>query len=255
MPVPRQMPASAPRPDAIPKRPLAALPTGPQILGRPFLKLDDERGRIRLTARQREQLIQIGTRLRLPRRTCIYEEESTANSVYVVTEGAVKSYRDLPSGKRSLCAFLFEKDLFGLAEQGRYVNTTQSITSVTVYRLPVGELAEVLKHDSELQFQFLMKVTHELREAQRRAIMINRKDAPGRLAMFIAMMHDRLSNGGARVPLPMSRSDIAAFLGLSLESVSRAAAELERRGLVTFEGRHSATIVHPVRMARIVAAV
>ena len=230
-------------------------PAPPQLRAKPFMKLDDDRGRIRLTARHREQLMRIGTRLRLPARMTVYEEDAPASAVYAVTEGGVKAYRDLPSGKRTLCAFLFARDLFGLAEQGRYTNTTQTITASTIYRLPIEQLAEILKHDSELQFQFLLKVTHELRESHRRAVIINRKDAAGRLAMFIALMHDRQSEGEGRVPLPMSRSDMAAFLGLSLESVSRAAAELERRGLVKFEGRHSAMILDPTRMAKLVAAV
>jgi len=57
------------------------------------------------------------------------------------------------------------------------------------------------------------------------------------------------------VPLPMSRSDIANFLGLSLESVSRASAELERRGIVKFESRHVARILNPARLAKLSAAV
>ena len=232
-----------------------AAPAPPQLRARSFLRLDDERGQVRLTARQREQLIQIGTRLRLPARMRIYEEGAEATAVYAITEGAVKAYRDLPSGKRSLCAFLFERDLFGLAEQGRYVNSTQAVTPVIAYRLPIEDLAQILRHDSELQFQFLMKVTHELRESHRRALMINRKDAGGRLAMFISLMHHRLSHGDQRVPLPMTRSDIAAFLGLSLESVSRAATALERKGLVKFEGRHLATITDPARLAKLAAAV
>jgi len=217
------------------------------------MRPDEDGGHVRLNARQREQLMRIGTRLRLQPRMRLYEEGDEANAVYAITEGAVKSYRELPSGKRVVCAFLFERDLFGLAELGQYVNSAQAVTAGIAYRLPLEELARILKQDSELQFQFLMKVTHELRESHRRAVMINRKDAPGRLAMFIAMMHQRLSTGDHRVPLPMSRSDIAAFLGLSLESVCRAAADLERRNLVKFEGRHVAIITDPARLARLVA--
>ncbi len=237
------------------KRLLNAVPSPPQIRARSFMAAAEDGGQIRLTARHREQLMRIGTRLRLQPRMRIYEEGDEANAVYAITEGSVKVYRDLPSGKRSLCAFLFERDLFGLAELGHYVNSAQAVTAGIAYRLPLQDLAHILKQDSELQFQFLMKVTHELRESQRRAVMVNRKDAPGRLAMFIAMMHQRLSPGEHRVPLPMSRSDIAAFLGLSLESVCRAVVDLERRGLVKFEGRHSVTITEPARLARLAAAI
>jgi CRP-like cAMP-binding protein len=151
-------------------------------------------------------------------------------------------------------AFLFARDLFGLAEKGRYLNTAQSITRVTLYRLPLCELTALLKEDADLQFKFLVKVTHELRESQRRTILVNRRDAVGRLAMFVGLMGEQLEEPEPRVvPLPMARSDIAAFLGLTAESVSRAAAELEERGLVAFESRHSARILDPTGLARLSA--
>ena len=87
----------------------------------------------------------------------------------------------------------------------------------------------MLRRDPELQLAFLCKVTHELREAQRRAMAIGRRDAAGRLAMFLIMLRDHLGGRDADpncVPLVMSRSDIADFLALSLEAMSRASADL-----------------------------
>ncbi len=234
--------------------------TMPRLRAAPYLDTGSDRRTVLLTDRQREALRTIGTRVRLPPRMLIYRQRAAANWVFAITEGVVKSYRDLPSGKRVISTFLFARDLFGLAANGVYVNSAQAITRVTLYRLPVRELIELLKRDSEMQFQFLMKVTHELRESQRRAIMINRRDAAGRLAMFVALMGAQADTTGASqhdvrdVPLPMTRSDIAAFLGLSLESVSRAAAELERRRLVTFADRHHAHIVDPAGLSSLIAA-
>ena len=237
-----------------PRAPASHLAPSPRAI--PFLKTADS-DIIALTPRQREELTQISTRVRLPARKVIYREETAAEWVFAVAEGAVKSYRELRSGKRALSAFLFPRDLFGLAEKGRYVNTAQAIVPVTLHRLSLSQLTLLLKQDADLQFKFLAKVTHELRESQRRAIMLTRRDATGRLAMFVALMAAR-TDGGRRdreIPLPMSRSDIADYLGLSLESVSRAATELGRQGLVKFEGRHLARILDPPRLAKIVAAV
>ena len=230
----------------------------PSVGAVPFLKTAAETDTVVLTTRQREQLMQIGTRLLLPARKVIYREDAAADSVFAVMDGVVKSYRPLRSGKRALCAFLFQRDLFGLAERGRYVNCTQAVTPVTLYRLSMSQLTLLLKHDAELQFQFLAKVTHELRESQRRAVLINRRDAAGRLAMFIELMaarRDRLTRREREVPLPMSRTDIADYLGLSLESVSRAAKELRRRDLVRFETPHLVRILNPTRLAEVAAAV
>ena len=241
------------------KRPVApASDLAPSLRAVPFLKPPPDSGTVQLTNRQREELARIGMRVRLPARMMIYREDSAANWVFAVAEGMVKSYRELPSGKRIVSAFLFARDLFGLAENGRYVNSTQAITRVTLYRLPVTELTILLKHDADMQFQFLAKVTHALRESQRRAILISRRDAAGRLAMFVAMVAEHLGPAGIGVrvvELPMTRSDISGFLGLSPDSVSRAAAQLERRGLVKFVSRHLARIVDPAGLAKLVAAV
>ena len=71
------------------------------------------------TPSQREQLARIGVRLRLPPRMMIYREQSPARWVFVVIEGVVKTFRDLPSGKRPVTAFLAPGDLFGLAGYAR----------------------------------------------------------------------------------------------------------------------------------------
>jgi CRP-like cAMP-binding protein len=239
-------------------KPQPSSPLVGSLKAAPFLAPAAPSDAVVLTERQRTELSRIAMRLRLPARKFIYREDTPAQSIYSVVEGLVKTYRELPSGRRVIGSFLFARDLFGLAEKGHYVNTAQAISPVTLYRFPLTDLVSLLKQDGELQLKFLMKVTHELREAQRRAILLGRRDAPGRLAMFVALMAeqpDGIIRESRVVSLPMTRSDIAAFLGLSLESVSRGAAELERRGLIQFEGRHAARIVDPVRMGKLVAAV
>ena len=82
--------------------------------------------------------------------------------------------RDLPSGKRRITSFWFSGDVFGLAERGKFVYTTQAVTAVTLYRIPVNELKLALLEDGHLQFQFLVKVTHEFREVQRQKVALTR---------------------------------------------------------------------------------
>ena len=173
-----------------------------------------------LTDRQREELARIGSRLRLPARTVIYREAAASDAVFAIAEGVVKTYRDMPSGKRVVTAFLFDRDLFGLAQKGKYVNAAQAITRVTLYRLPIKELTVLLKHDSDMQFQFLVKVTHALRESQRRGVLVGRRDAAGRLAMFIALMAEQGGPGGGRLACRAAADDAVGYRRLS-QSVSR----------------------------------
>jgi CRP-like cAMP-binding protein len=212
----------------------------------------------RLTEEQRNVLAQMGKRVQLPARTTIYCEGGRADSVFVVVDGVLKSYRELPSGKKAISAFLFHHDIFGLAERGRYLNCVNAITPVTLHRLPLENLIPLIKRDAELQFKFLAKVTQALRESQRRAILVGRRDAVGRLAMFMMMMrghHHLTGNNDRIIPLPMSRTDIADFLGLSREALSRAVRGLQRRGIVAFDGRRIARIIDSASLAKLAAAV
>jgi CRP-like cAMP-binding protein len=210
-----------------------------------------------LTSRQRRQLAAIATRLCLRPRMTIYEAGSPARWVFINDSGVVKSFRDLPSGKRRVAAFLFARDIFGLAESGRYLNTAQTVTEVTLYRFPIESLEQTLRADGNLQFQFLLKITHELREAQRLAVALTRRDAAGKVAMFLSML-ERQNPGtdpASPIAVPMSRSDVAAYLGLSLEAVSRATSELVRRRIISTPDRHSVRIVDRARFDRLVRAV
>src|SRR4030095_8845699 len=141
-----------------------------------------------LTNSQRMKLAAIATRVHVAPRTLIYKEDSPATSVFINAEGVVKAYKDMPSGRRWVTAFLFPADVFGLAENGLYVRTAQAVTQALLYRFDTNVLIETLKSDGELQFKFLCKLTHELRESQRQTIAIGRKDALGKLAMFFRQL-------------------------------------------------------------------
>jgi CRP-like cAMP-binding protein len=191
-----------------------------------------------LSETQREQIMRCATAREYPAQTVVYRAGAPADSVFVIAEGVAKSYRDLASGRRRIAAFLFARDLFGLAEAGHYVNTVQTITPVRVYQIGVDALTELFRRQPDIELQFLCKVVHVLRETQHHAIIIGRRDAAGRLAMLLRLLQkESLARGRRDIALPMSRSDIANYLGLSVEAVSRASGRLERQGIVEFLGR------------------
>jgi CRP/FNR family transcriptional regulator, anaerobic regulatory protein len=227
---------------------------GPSLRAIPFLQAAT--GPIELLSEaQRQQLAAIATLQLLPARTVVYCAGAVADAVFIISRGAVKSFRDLPSGRRRIAAFLFAHDLFGLAEAGRYVNTVQAMTALTVYRLELSALAEAFRLDSELELRFLCKAVHELREAQHHTIIVGRRHAVGRLAMLLRMLERQNTCGEKGVPIPMTRSDIANYLGLSLEAVVRASRRLERHGIVDFVDRHHARILNRQQFDALASAV
>ena len=232
-------------------------PPGLSLRAVSFLKTEGQPSALLLTDRQRRELTSIATRLDLPARRIVYREQNTAEAVFICAEGALKSYRDLPNGKRRVMAFWFRDDIYGLAENGRYVNTVQAIMPSVCYRLPLSSLVAMLLQDAQLNFNFLMKVAHELRELQQRMILLGRRSARGRLATFLKMLKasplDPVAPG--TIPVPMSRTDIANYLGLSLESVSRATRELSDAGIVKFAGPHVARVLDQKKLDRLAADV
>jgi CRP-like cAMP-binding protein len=222
----------------------ALIAEGPSLRAVPFLAAAGLEPVELLSDAHRQQLARLATVRILPVRTVVYRAGSKAESVFIIGEGAVKSFRDLPSGKRRIAAFFFARDLFGLAAAGHYVNTVQTITPARIYALDVHTLIDLFKRDSELELQFLCKTVHVLREAQHHSIIVGRRDAVGRVAMLLALLFKHHGLTRKRdLQIPMTRSDMANYLGLSLEAVVRASRQLEQQGIVEFAGRHHARII------------
>ena len=170
----------------------------PSIRAVPFGKSNDGAAVQLLHRRHRLQLAAIATRLSLARGTILYREDMPLTSIYIVDQGVVKAFRDLPSGKRRITAFLLPEDIFGLAENGRYVNTAQAVSAVTLYRISYDHFTEIVQRDPDLEFQFLSKVTHALRESQRHAIVTGRRDASGAAGHVSEHARDTRPSGATR---------------------------------------------------------
>lgn len=207
-----------------------------------------------LSSDERTEIANIATIVEVPPGRVVYREGTNAQAVFIVAEGVVKVFRDLPSGRRRVMAFLFADDAFGLAQSGHYVYSVQTITAVKLYRIRLAALTAILRNSGELASQFLCKVMHELRGALRHNVILARRDAVGRLAMFLLMLEQNAPRDDSRIALPMRRSDIANYLGLSQESVSRALSRLERSSVIAFDGRHELRVLDRPKLERIVSA-
>lgn len=232
----------------------APVGTGPSLRAIPFGPGVREAAGL-LSSRQRSHIASIATCVQFPRGKLIYREGSNAEFVFIIANGIVKSFQDLPSGRRRLMAFLFADDLFGLAQNGKYINSVQAVTPVTLYRMDFATLAATLRHDADLAFQFLCKVTHELREALRHTVLLTRRDALGRVTMFLRMLEQNAPlREDSLIEVPMSRSEAASYLGLSLEAVSRALSRLERSEIIAFDGRRTVRILDRTQFEKIASA-
>jgi CRP/FNR family nitrogen fixation transcriptional regulator len=176
------------------------------------------------------------------RGTEIFGEAEPAEYVYQVVEGAVRSYKLLSDGRRQIGAFHLVGDIFGLENGPVHRFTAEAIVDTSVRLAKRVSLEHVADQDASLTRDLLTMTTNNLEHAENHMLLLGRKTSLERVAAFLLEMDRRLTAAGV-MALPMSRRDIADYLGLTLETVSRALSCLHEKGLLGFLGQTQRQIV------------
>jgi len=208
-----------------------------------------------LTDEERAQLSVIASIARIKKGAQIYPEGSNAVAVFNIISGVVKTFNVLEDQSEHINTFLFADDLLGLAEAGKYVNSARAVTAVTAYRMPTAALESRLRRDATLEFHVITKLCHELREAQRHALLLDHHSTLAKMALFFQLLEQhQLAREQAihTLEIPMSRSDIADYVGMTPESVSRTFRTLAGRGIVRFVNHRTVKILDRERLDALV---
>lgn len=174
--------------------------------------------------------------------TEIYGEREPADYVYQVKAGAVRSYKLLSDGRRQIGAFHLVGDIFGLENGNEHRFTAEAIVNTTVRLIKRRILETVAESDAMVSRNLLSMTTNNLQHAENHMLLLGRKTSLERVAAFLIEMDRRLTAAGV-MPLPMSRRDIADYLGLTLETVSRALSRLHELDVIGFIGSNQRQIV------------
>jgi CRP/FNR family nitrogen fixation transcriptional regulator len=172
----------------------------------------------------------------------IYGEKEPADYVYQVTSGAVRTYKLLSDGRRQIGAFHLVGDIFGLENSDIHRFTAEAIVDTALRLVKRRSLESVAEHDVLVANNLLGLTTNNLRHAEDHMLLLGRKTALERVAAFLLEMDSRLKPTDT-LALPMCRRDIADYLGLTLETVSRALSNLHGRGILGFLGPSQRQIV------------
>jgi CRP/FNR family transcriptional regulator len=182
-----------------------------------------------------------GQRTRVAQHSLVFLEGDPADRIYQLIEGAVMLYKLLPDGRRQVVELIGPGDVFGLSSRLVYDASAETLTPtvVAVFERALVEKSPAFLHKLNRCIQAQVCAMHE------HAVLLGRKSALERVASFlIRFVPDRGSlgclgrpSGGDRalVRLSMTRQEIADYLGLTIETVSRAFSELRRRGIVTLD--------------------
>jgi CRP/FNR family nitrogen fixation transcriptional regulator len=165
--------------------------------------------------------------------TEIFGEAEPADYIYQVIEGAVRTHKLLSDGRRQIGAFHLPGDIFGLDNGDFHRFTAEAIVDTTVRLVKRQSLERVAKTDPAMARSLLTMTTANLQHVENHILLLGCTTARERVAAFLLEMNGRLTAAGV-IDLPMNRRDIADYLGLAFETVSRMFSAFERKGYLTF---------------------
>jgi CRP-like cAMP-binding protein len=172
----------------------------------------------------------LGAPMSFTRNAEIYGENEPADYLYKVVSGTVRTYKVLSDGRRQIGAFYLPGDVFGLEMGDEHTFSAEAITDCTVLVIKRSVVLGRATRDSEMARQLWTLTACELQRVQDHILLLI-KTARERVASFLLEMAKR-APAGAAVELPMSRQDIADYLGLTIETVSRTLTQLENAAAI-----------------------
>lgn len=184
--------------------------------------------------------------LRLASAQLLFQEGDDADTVFNVIHGIIKLYKLLPDGRRQITGFLFAGDFLGIAASGTYSHSAEAVADVTLCRFPRRQLYRLFDRFPKLEGRLLGIATDELTAAQDQMLLLGRKTASEKLSSFLLALARRSGvTGDAQDPVhvPMTRADVADYLGLTVETVSRTLGRLKRAGLIEIPDAHRVVLV------------
>ncbi|WP_431859778.1 Crp/Fnr family transcriptional regulator [Azospirillum sp.] len=184
------------------------------------------------------RLAEILQTVRVDANHTLFSEGEAADTLYNVTSGTVKLYKLLPDGRRQITGFLMTGDFLGLAVNESYAYTAETVTSSSVCKFPRRKIDALMDEFPKMQRRLFSMASNELAAAQDQMLLLGRKTAKEKICSFLLMLSQRAVRRGHKenpVYVPMSRADIADYLGLTTETVSRTFTQLKTAGVISLQ--------------------
>jgi CRP/FNR family transcriptional regulator len=179
----------------------------------------------------------------LPGQTIVVEGDPLRHC-YRVLRGGVRLYKAIADGRRQVIDFLVAGDSFGLIGRRRYPYSVEAILPTTLARHTRTHVDGAIRSHPEVAQRLFELACEELERAQRQMLLLGRKSADEKMASFLLGLAERLGKGAHdTLHLPMSRQDMADYLGLTIETVSRTFSRLRKDGLIELSTPHDVVLV------------
>lgn len=186
--------------------------------------------------------------------TILFSEGDDADSVFEVVSGTLRLYKVLIDGRRQIIGFVSGGRLLGIAPQRHYLCSAEAVTPLTVRRYKRPAFERRIDEEPGLARRILAELSDELCMAQDQMLLLGRKSATEKVASFLlSLAADHDGDVVAHIDLPMGRGDIADYLGLTVETVSRTFTKLRNDGLIALPSPHSVEILDSEQLEEVAA--
>jgi CRP/FNR family nitrogen fixation transcriptional regulator len=183
----------------------------------------------------------IGVSVLVAPKALIFQEHDLAESVYKVVSGSVYTCKILSDGRRQIVAFYLPGEFFGFEGADKHTLSAEAVSNAKVLVIKKRVLAAAANRDTGIEHQLLLLMARELAHLQDRVLLLL-KNAQERVGEFILDMEKRAA-AGRYVELPMKRQDIADYLGLTIETISRILTALEKRAAIEILPRRGVVVL------------
>ena len=176
----------------------------------------------------------------------MFREGDAVTQVYMVEVGHICIYRTLADGRRQVIDFAYPGDMVGLGAMGEHTNNAQATTRTRVRFITTATLQQAVREDGRLGLKVCEALSRELTASRELLFTVSQRTAGERVASFLialALRNERSGGDPCEFVLPMTRADIADFLGLTIETVSRTFTKLRTDGLIDLAQSVLVTIV------------
>jgi CRP/FNR family transcriptional regulator, nitrogen fixation regulation protein len=194
----------------------------------------------------------MGAAMSFSRNEEIYGEGEPADYLYKVVRGAVRMYKVLNDGRRQIGAFYLPGDMFGLEAGAMHGSSAEAIGDSTILVFKRSAVLALSARDADVARELWETTARELQRAHDHMLLLI-KSAQERVASFLMEMAGR-GCGIDEVALPMSRQDIADFLGLTIETVSRAIGQLEDIHAIALPSSRRIALCNRAMLSRLTAS-
>ncbi|KGD96942.1 MULTISPECIES: helix-turn-helix domain-containing protein [Rhizobium/Agrobacterium group] len=187
----------------------------------------------------------------------LFFEGDEAKHVFEVVEGTLRIFRILSDGRRVITGFLYAGDIVGVSLKERYLYSAEAITPTKIRRIARKTFDEAVADSDDLRPEVFSRVCDEMAAVQDQLVLLSSKTAEERLCTFLLKLLQRTIAAGNRdttLELPMTRQDMADYLGLTIETVSRTITKLIGKGVVNVvnpAARHFIKIEKPGMLAQL----